>query len=247
MLYIHNSKVLWVSLSSFSAANRLAFSQKNERTACTHRKSAFFLLHFLSILLLPYSLAISFQITFCVSFASQCFIFRHIFACMFVCIYVCMKEFCALYFGWFLCCVFSSNFTFFLLYTIRFVSRISYSSWFVVSLFVVLEILAFFSSALWLCLGEIKKTLYISHSPTSSSYSSFSSISFIFSQTFFSTFISFTRSLTHSLSPSSYSVNLISCSFCAICHTRKCSMFTYKYSYKLLLYYYISRTHQKCE
>lgn len=33
---------------------------------------------------------------------------------------------------------------FFLLYTIRFVSRISYSSWFVVSLFVVLEILAFF-------------------------------------------------------------------------------------------------------
>lgn len=107
--------------------------------------------------------------------------------------------------------------------------------------------IGFFSSALWLCLGEIKKTLYISHSPTSSSYSSFSSISFIFSQTFFSTFISFTRSLTHSLSPSSYSVNLISCSFCAICHTRKCSMFTYKYSYKLLLYYYISRTHQKCE
>lgn len=238
MLYIHNSKVLWVSLSSFSAANRLAFSQKNERTACTHRKSAFFLLHFLSILLLPYSLAISFQITFCVSFASQCFIFRHIFACMFVCIYVCMKEFCALYFGWFLCCVFSSNFTFFLLYTIRFVSRISYSSWFVVSLFVVLEILAFFSSALWLCLGEIKKNFI---------YFAFTDFFILFFFLldlfhFFANFFFF-HSLAHSLSPSSYSVNLISCSFCAICHTRKCSMFTYKYSYKLLLCYYISRTH----
>lgn len=131
---------------------------------------------------------------------------------------------------------------FFLLYTIRFVSRISYSSWFVVSLFVVLEILAFFFSALWLCLGEIKKNFI---------YFAFTDFFILFFFLldlfhFFANFFFF-HSLAHSLSPSSYSVNLISCSFCAICHTRKCSMFTYKYSYKLLLYYYISRTHQKCE
>lgn len=98
--------------------------------------------------------------------------------------------------------------------------------------------IGFFSSALWLCLGEIKKNFI---------YFAFTDFFILFFFLldlfhFFANFFFF-HSLAHSLSPSSYSVNLISCSFRAICHTRKCSMFTYKYSYKLLLYYYISRTH----
>lgn len=187
-----------MSLSLYSVANRLAFLQKNERTACTHRKSAFFLLHFLSILLLPYSLAIFFKLHFAFhSPRNVLFLdtFSHV--CEYVIEYIYMKEFCALYFGWFLCCVFSSNFTFFLLYTTRFVSRISYSSWFVVSLFVVLEILAFFLCSVALPWRNKKKT-YISHSPTSSSCSSFSSISFIFRKLFFRFLF---LSLTHSPLP----------------------------------------------
>lgn len=246
MLYIHNSKVLWVSLSSFSAANRLAFSQKNERTACTHRKSAFFLLHFLSILLLPYSLAISFQITFCVSFASQCFIFRHIFACMFVCIYVCMKEFCALYFGWFLCCVFSSNFTFF--FALHHSVCFAYFILFLICCFSVRcswDIGFFFLCSVALPWWNKKNFIYFAFTDFFILFFFLLDLFHFFANFFFDFY--FFHSLAHSLSPSSYSVNLISCSFCAICHTRKCSMFTYKYSYKLLLYYYISRTHQKCE
>lgn len=209
LLYIHNSsKVLWVFTFSY-IANRLACfcKKKNERTACTHRKSAFFLLHSLLSFLLIFSSSALFA---CYFFFKLHFAFhspRNVLFLdtfrMYVSEYI-WRNFCALYFG----CVFSSNFTFFfcLLYSIQHSDRfacISYSSWFVISLFSLFLRYWLHCSVLWLCLdGERKKKVFF--------YFAFTDffVLFLFFSFFFlflkfaNFFISFTHSIAYLLSSS---------------------------------------------